>query len=376
MQRTVLLPFLLWVAGCLEAEPPPAAACSQCHGSDDNAAPPRALGGGTSTDLVAVGAHQAHLTSPNMGHPLECNECHVVPETKDDPGHIDDDSWFAELTWGPIATGGGAYSPVWDHGAMTCANTECHGGAGATVPAPVWTQLDGSARACGACHGNPPPSPHPASTACADCHPTGNGPEHMNGVVDFGGGGGDTDDTDTTPTSCSTGCHGSGGDTAPPNDLDGHSSTDGVGVGAHQAHLLGSTLGTPVACDECHVVPDAVGDPGHLDSDTDTTPGEAEIHWGTLAKTDGSFLPWDPSANPDDPTCTVYCHGTAALGGTGVSPGWTQVDPAIGCGACHSMPPPPNHPASDACEGCHSSVAGPNHTIIDPSRHINGALDF
>ena len=36
--------------------------CSSCHGNKDNAAPPLALNGSTSTSDNGVGAHQAHMT--------------------------------------------------------------------------------------------------------------------------------------------------------------------------------------------------------------------------------------------------------------------------------------------------------------------------
>lgn len=159
--------------------------CSGCHGTPALFSPPPGVDGERAVAAPEVGAHAAHLL-PAYGHgPVACTECHRVPATVEDEGHIDYPP--AELHWGPLATAGGA-EPRWD--GATCAGGYCHGGtlAGGTVPAPEWTRVDGTQAACGACHGLPPPAPHPSSsTDCPTCHARryGNPQLHVNGAIDF-----------------------------------------------------------------------------------------------------------------------------------------------------------------------------------------------
>ncbi len=104
-----------------------------------------------------------------------------------------------ELSFGALATK--ARTVAASFSGTTCSNY-CHGASlgGGSVTAPVWT--GGSSQAvCGACHGLPPPSPHPSvSTSlagCATCHdktvdasgtliPAATGGKHLNGAVDGG----------------------------------------------------------------------------------------------------------------------------------------------------------------------------------------------
>jgi predicted CxxxxCH...CXXCH cytochrome family protein len=153
-------------------------------------------------------------------------------------------------------------------------------------------------------------------------------------------------------------CHGGAANAAPPSGLGG--IDDGPAVGAHQAHLTGARLGRAVACGECHLVPGTVDAPGHID-----TPWPAEVQFGALASTGAA-----PTYDRATAACNnTYCHGAGA-------PAWTDLDGSeAACGACHAMPPPPPHPASNTCEACHAPVAGPNQTLADPSRHLDGTLD-
>ena len=83
-------------------------------------------------------------------------------------------------------------------------------------------------------------------------------------------------------TNC-TFCHG-GTDNpsgAPPRDTHGATLTSAVTVGAHTSHLA-STLSSPVACSECHVVPADALSLGHIDAAT------ATLTFGTLATTRSS----------------------------------------------------------------------------------------
>lgn len=167
--------------------------CDGCHGSAGNAAPPRDVAGNVDTTSPGVGAHQAHLVDRGFARVVQCEECHVVPSSVFAAGHL---NGAVELRFSGVALANGA-SPTFAGG--SCANTGCHdishftgrpGGGTNTVP--VWTRVDGSQRTCEACHGAPPPPPHPAVSTCETCHLNVtaqktfvNPARHINGVVDF-----------------------------------------------------------------------------------------------------------------------------------------------------------------------------------------------
>ena len=146
--------------------------CSGCHGTGEEGAPPPALTGSTDTTYIGVGAHDAHMTGGRYTVATECSECHIVPVNVDDPGHIDGDG-IAEVTFGPLASGGGS-NPVWNRGLPdpTCTGVYCHGATlnGGTLTEPIWTRVDGSQVYCGSCHSTPPRPGHPDRLDCATCH--------------------------------------------------------------------------------------------------------------------------------------------------------------------------------------------------------------
>ena len=175
-----------------DAAAPPADAgdpCTGCHGTGDQPAPPRDLTGETSTAMTGVGAHRQHLRDSDWHRDVVCADCHRVPAMLLEPGHIDS-ARPAELTFGALAAVDDT-TPAWN--GATCSGVYCHGAtrAGGAHSAPAWTQVDGTQSTCGACHGAPPPSPHPAvsPTSCGSCHPfEGLAPEesdtHIDGVLD------------------------------------------------------------------------------------------------------------------------------------------------------------------------------------------------
>jgi len=272
------------------------------------------------------------------------------------------------VTWGPLATTGGA-TPSWNPGTATCSNTYCHGatlGAGGTNHTPTWTTVDGTQDACGTCHALPPPasSGHPDSSNCGACHAgytqsSVNAATHVDGRVEV--------------TENCTACHGDPTraptaanpllPAAPPVDPLGNTETTAIGVGAHQSHLLGSALGGPIACAECHVVPPAANHPN----------GTVSVTWGALATTGGASPAW----NATTATCSsTYCHGaTLNAGGTNHVPVWTIVDGTqAACGTCHGLPPPASsgHPQNTDCGGCHP---GYTQTSVNVATHVNGQID-
>jgi predicted CxxxxCH...CXXCH cytochrome family protein len=194
------------------------------------------------------------------------------------------------------------------------------------------------------------------------------------------------------PENCST-CHGSETSPAPPKDLDGKTNITDRGVGAHQVHLTGK-----VACADCHKVPAAYYDEGHIDSDR---PAEVPID-GFLANlitnspstsTYNPGLPLftpDPVYNAADQTCSnTYCHGAFKNGNTDNTPVWN--DPSsVACGTCHGDPtastlfekalPGGEHisipPGGTPCSQCHGGVVDENLNFINRSKHIDGKLNL
>ncbi|HMK38314.1 MAG TPA: hypothetical protein VK569_03170 [Bacteroidota bacterium] len=235
--------------------------CNTCHGTFSapanlaglplllSAAPPNDVAGDTSTAAPGVGAHQKHLVSGTTGKSVKCQECHVVPASWSDPGHISRPTYIASQyaralvprgdrtvtanvvfhdTLANLVTGNGSRvpKPVFDPATAKCAGTYCHGNwlllkssapsvaqgvykdtatvmVGASA-SPAFTA--GSAEGkCYSCHGQSPSKYTPvghidyALSACSTCHGDvvdGNGnilnrAKHMNGVIDviagFGG---------------------------------------------------------------------------------------------------------------------------------------------------------------------------------------------
>jgi predicted CxxxxCH...CXXCH cytochrome family protein len=207
------------------------------------------------------------------------------------------------------------------------------------------------------------------SPTCLDCHTYVGGPEN-----------------------CTT-CHGTPASNAPPEDINGNTSTSERGVGAHQIHLKGGEVGRNLTCSECHNIPGGVYTLGHVDSELPAEVLMNESRANTITN-DPSTSQYDPSLdlfvpnptyNPNDLTCSnTYCHGYFKNGNLTNAPVWT--DPSTSsCGSCHgdgSNPLPKieseggSHPDEDDCSDCHSGVVDENRNIINPSKHIDGLLNL
>ncbi|MCX5741836.1 MAG: CxxxxCH/CxxCH domain-containing protein, partial [Proteobacteria bacterium] len=354
----------------------------------------------TSKCPKAVGAHQAHLGASTWHQRFACATCHVVPTEVGDPGHIFvagamgaqvKDLLPAELT--PTGLGTGL---AWDHASATCTNSYCHGdtlnqvdpmtnmivpGAGGTDTRPVWTKIDGTQSACGACHGTPPPPPHPKNEDCGVCHSSMNPGDFAKGIISYPELhiDGRVEVTSTQP--CDS-CHGGGGQSAPPRDAHNNMLTTAPGVGAHGQHMTSSsTWHAPIACNECHQVPGSTTDQTHLDSINEVYLDPTIAVPGAPTGTGGHLQIAGAAYDPATLTCAgSYCHGgggSPLKGGTAITPKWTQVDGTQAkCQSCHGMPPPAPHPANGNCGTCHPTmIAGDNLTIAYPAKHIDGAVD-
>jgi predicted CxxxxCH...CXXCH cytochrome family protein len=370
---------------CQSCHPSGVMACNTCHGSAANAAPPRNLDYLSATSLLTVGAHQSHAGDGGMGlhSPFPCQVCHPTPTNPGDEGHYQKGG---KLLPGPapvVVDGGYAGSFSWDRTTATCANSYCHApfqDTNAKQINPVWTAVGQSQAPCGSCHGFPPAG-HGPDLRCNTCHrPTFVGdqprsPLHANGQVEL-----------AAPAGSCVGCHGSGGNPAPPVDLLGRSDTSLKTVGAHREHVSAlHKVSAPVACNECHLVPTELHSPGHIDHLPPAVvfPPDA----GTLARADGGV----PSYDPATATCTAYCHGSGGRLSQDMAPGvnhapiWNGGPGQAACGSCHGIPPQMGesfHAGKTLaqCAGCHpKSVTSAGNIIVDSSgnsTHLNGVVDL
>ena len=231
-------------------------------------------------------------------------------------------------------------------------------------PAAFRGQLKWNVESCKSCHGVKFDGGI-AQKSCIGCHTQTNGPE-----------------------ACNT-CHGGSVNVAPPNDLSGSSQRTSKGVGAHQAHLAGGTIGVAVACKTCHVVPGKFTDAGHVDD------GIAEV------KTDTTSVFYRSNAVYTTSTATcanTYCHGNFQNGNVSNAVVWndtTGVNSAIKCGSCHgditrTDPEERARPKTIAeggthpnkgdfntthCSNCHGAVVDANLNFVNKALHINGKLN-
>lgn len=307
-------------ASCHSAAP---TACTTCHG-------------GQGTPRPATGAHWAHQAF--------CDTCHQVPAatTASVQQHASGDAGTL-VHFGGLALEGGA-QPTWDPDTQKCGSSYCHGAA-----SPAWTS--GSQIQCDGCHKAPPAS-HArwarvasGTASCATYHPPPDGGTHVDGQLEL------------TVPSCTT-CHGSSDHANPPVSLDGSTDPTARGVGAHERHLDGTLpdrISAPLLCNDCHVVPTAVLQPGHLDQP------QTQVRF-----------PFGGSYDSTTATCTVWCHFDRAP-----RPTWTDSSGAERqCDSCHGFPPQVTRAGAP-----HPSVAGQLSVCLEchvfgPSTHVNGVVDF
>jgi predicted CxxxxCH...CXXCH cytochrome family protein len=297
---------------------------------------------------VGVGAHQAHMTSSAIRGALACVDCHgdQVPTTA-----IHTLNRTLDLPFGPLARTGGS-SPTFTLGNITCNSTYCHGatllGGTPSLKNPTWVVSDSRYTACDACHGFPPPAPHPSATGCAGCHPdtivAGTAStidiakgRHVNGTIEAVGGACDS-------------CHG-----FPP------------ASGAHLTHFgLTTAQGTsgygdlstletrfPTAspttapasyafgCGNCHPIDPVQHSMGSGSTTAKVRLYEAAAPAGSLKSLNATTATFDATAK----TCSgVYCHSSGqekTLTSNPeyvVTPAWTSTA-KIACDGCHANPP-------------------------------------
>lgn len=189
-------------------------ACNTCHGifSDPSKyAPPKDINGNTATTAKGVGAHSRHLFDNKFGNVVSCTECHKVPVSAYDAGHM---NGATEIVFGTISKQNTIATPSYNYIDNRCSNNYCHGGfkfkkseavashqyiytedqiVGSNY-SPKWNKVDGTEAACGSCHGLPPKGHIQLELKfCVNCHGSVineagqiiNKAKHINGKIDM-----------------------------------------------------------------------------------------------------------------------------------------------------------------------------------------------
>jgi|GEM_PF-1224251 len=157
-------------------------ACYTCHGDHvtKRSNPPKSLEGKRDSSDPKVGAHVKHLYGMEKTVNLSCETCHHVPQSYDDPLHVDSDTPMqAEVTLSGLVdtvTVGTQGKAVYNVATNTCENVYCHGNfTNGNHVNPTWNGGDNYGK-CGSCHGDAATgSPLPGGThvtleTCEVCH--------------------------------------------------------------------------------------------------------------------------------------------------------------------------------------------------------------
>ncbi len=311
-------------------------ACSTCHG-DGTPATAQRDPSAFPVENALTGAHGAHVAKG-----LPCSTCHPVPGGEVLAGlHANGQ---VEIVFDTARV---APESSFDKTTLSCA-VSCHD-RGGTRARPVWTET-GSLK-CNSCHGAPPAAHYPGK--CSACHKEANadgtalvpGPLHLNGKVDLGDGRG----------ACGA-CHGKPDDPWPD-------------TGAHAAHRTPDVT-LPVTCGSCHVVPQEIHAPGHMN-------GKVDVTLAGRAADRGVAPTFESGA------CSVACHGAGMRDQTLPLPSWTAPAAAVEpCQGCHRSPPT-QHTPSTGCDRstCHGGeiardgTGAVRVTLDGKSHHIDGVFD-
>lgn len=162
---------------------------------------------------------------------------------------------------------------------------------------------------------------------------------------------------------------------APPDDVSMRLTGVSSGAaGAHQKHVnpnIPSPVRSPIACSECHVVPETA---------IHTLNSSLDLPFGPLSRSQGAQPTWDASRL----TCGAnYCHGNfnySGVVGVGAASSLAWTGTLNGCVTCHGMPPSGHAYGGStdpvSCSGCHPDTVHADGTIdLAKGAHINGQKD-
>jgi predicted CxxxxCH...CXXCH cytochrome family protein len=342
------------------------------------------LGGALATPALAAdmtsaqGAAHASHTRDNRAHAtLSCAECHAP---------VCAPTGSKNVVFGALAGSRGAvptYVPSTSSNPATCSNVYCH--EKNAVPL-RWTYTFSTtppslATECSMCHGYPPAS-HRPTTDCSACHGTtvlGDGTidlaagRHINGLVDFSGGG--------SGSSACNGCHGTTTTDGRPDYASGPSKANSHGLHPQSCNVChaGTTVdGTTIANPALHMngAYDLLAGPGVSFSYGFAAPG------GTCSNISchgGGSATWGPTtshlATLGEGEVVVFAPGNAEHGGLTMTETCTlchyenlKEQHAGRCEACHGGSNPPAAALiggwNKGCSQCHAAIhagVGDNH---------------
>jgi predicted CxxxxCH...CXXCH cytochrome family protein len=336
--------------------------CNKCHGRSNSYGYPDYANGGSNN--ATSNLHTGHMQG--MTSTTACADCHRKTAETAVPNRFRPYSTMhlsgapnvafdrTKAYVGPNATANTVGYQV------TCSNMVCHGQA-----APVWgAQKAGSGgagvRTCTKCHGTTTTADYLTNYSSAMIAPGYNNE------------GTDTSQVNAAPTS--------------PR------------VGAHQRHMLGNAISSPVKCGDCHVVVTSVRSGNHWNYSTATLTFNGKAiangHTPSVTRTNGII------------SCsTTNCHTGKWNSGTVPAPFWNMTGlvkesaaTVAACNKCHAMPPSGfgSHPAalSDSaplssiyggggagtCYSCHQNinpaVTNVSNAFTDKTIHVNGVINY
>ncbi|MEE8336270.1 MAG: CxxxxCH/CxxCH domain-containing protein [Candidatus Neomarinimicrobiota bacterium] len=169
--------------------------CNTCHGilSDSTFKSLWPHRGETIQEKTSQETHSKHILGlNNFRDPLDCSECHLVPDSLFAPDHIIENDFTAEINFDSLAAGEST-GPTWDASGKTCSNIYCHGNftQGNNQPVNWLNPVDMN---CNFCHDSPPVDHNTNLTNCSMCHSsvvnTDNESikdltKHINGEINF-----------------------------------------------------------------------------------------------------------------------------------------------------------------------------------------------
>jgi hypothetical protein len=224
----------------------------------------------------------------------------------------------------------------------------------------------------------------------------------FNSAGDYGGPTGAGPQWGTTNADTCTFCHNSNktnsGGVANANPSSTSVFRSAADAGAHAVHMAGSSglMNGGVVCVDCHTVPAAITDVGHIDDQGTPpytlAPADVPFPVGSSAKLNSYAAAYDN--NDINMTCAVYCHSAydaaaVATKGSNTIPKWTDdwsnYDGDSACStACHLVPPETGtHDKGGSvyytlteCNPCHDTTV--TDALAMPTMgttHIDGTVD-
>jgi len=204
----------------------------------------------------------------------------------------------------------------------------------------VWIRPRSSDQACGSCHGLPPGLPHPQLGDCSRCHGAVIDRARAFVAPDLHVDG----KQEVVSLTCSS-CHGSANRRLRPPICPAAPTGAVPAVGGAPGPPRRRVASRPVGCNECHLVPSAIG-PGHP-----VGWDPAQVTLSGVANLNGTA----PSYDRGTQTAAPWCHGPVVPAAS-VSPAWTSIGP-LPCNGLSTVRPRRLRTRSRTdCYSCHGDV--------------------